>query len=78
MTMSVEHRLKFAALRRQWWRLHMSEKFSSWTNTHKQTNRYEKKNQHYVRHYMYVGGNPVTYMYHASNYLLNCTFFSSM
>ena len=29
MTMSAEHRLKFAALYRQWWRLHMSEQFSS-------------------------------------------------
>ena len=25
MAMSVEHRSKFAALHRQWWRLHMSE-----------------------------------------------------
>ena len=31
MTMSAEHRSKFAAHIRQWWRLHMSEKFSSGT-----------------------------------------------
>ena len=31
MAMSAEHRSKFAALLRQWWRLHMSEKFSSGT-----------------------------------------------
>ena len=29
--MSTEHSSKFAALHRQWWRLHMSEKFSSGT-----------------------------------------------
>ena len=33
MTMSAEYRLKFAAFHRQWWRLHMSEKFSSGTKT---------------------------------------------
>ena len=32
MAMSAEHRSKFVALHRQWWRLHMSEKFSSGTN----------------------------------------------
>ena len=31
MAMSAEHRSKFAALHLQWWRLHMSEKFSSGT-----------------------------------------------
>ena len=42
MAMSAEHRSKFAALRRQWWRLDMSEEFSSGTinsiQTNKQTN----------------------------------------
>ena len=42
MAMSAEHRSKFAALHRQWWRLHMSEKFSSGTINSKQTN------NHYV------------------------------
>ena len=38
MAMSAEHRSNFAALHRQWWRLFMSEKFSSGTNTpNKQT-----------------------------------------
>ena len=37
MAMSVEHRSKFAALHRQWWRLHMSGKFSSGTINSKQT-----------------------------------------
>ena len=37
MAMSDEHRSKFAALHRQWWRLHMSEKFSSGTINPKQT-----------------------------------------
>ena len=31
MAMSAEHRSKFAALHRWWWRLHLSEKFSSGT-----------------------------------------------
>ena len=39
MAMNAEHRSKFAALHRQWWRLHMSEKFSSGTKTPKQTNK---------------------------------------
>ena len=38
MAMSAEHRSKFAALHRPWWRLYMSEKFSSGTKSHKQTN----------------------------------------
>ena len=33
MAISAEHRSKFAAIHRQWWRLHMSEKFSSGTIT---------------------------------------------
>ena len=37
MAMSAEHRSKFAALHRQWWRLHMSYKFSSGTKNPKQT-----------------------------------------
>ena len=38
MSMSAEHRSEFAALRRQWWRLQMSEKFSNGPkkNTNKQ------------------------------------------
>ena len=39
MAMSAEHRSKFAALHRQWWRLHMSEKFSSGTINSKQPNK---------------------------------------
>ena len=38
MAMSAEHRLRFAALQRKSWRLHMSEKFSSGTINPKQTN----------------------------------------
>ena len=38
-----EHRSRFAALHLQWWRLHMSEKFSSGTKNLKQTNK-----QYYV------------------------------
>ena len=40
MAMSAEHRSKFAALHRQWWHLHMSEKFSSETINSKQTNKH--------------------------------------
>ena len=41
MAMSAEHRSKFAARHRQWWRLRMSEKFSSGTkNPNKQTKHY--------------------------------------
>ena len=39
MAISAEHRSKFAALHRQWWHLHMSEKFSSGTINHKQINK---------------------------------------
>ena len=42
MAVSAQHRSKFAALHRQWWRLHMSKKFSSGTETlkkNKQTNK---------------------------------------
>ena len=39
MIMSAEHRSKFLALHRQWWRLHMSKKFSSGTKNPKQTNK---------------------------------------
>ena len=39
MAMSVEHRSKFAALHRQWWRLHISEKFSSWKINSNKTNK---------------------------------------
>ena len=54
MAMSVEHRSKFEALRRQWWRLQMSEEFSSRTinliQTNKQTN--FKKSQ--IEEFMYL------------------------
>ena len=33
MAISAEHRSKFAALHWSWWRLQMSEKFSSGTKT---------------------------------------------
>ena len=45
MALSAEHRSKFAALHRNWWRLHTSEKFSSGTKnpqTNKQTNKQNK------------------------------------
>ena len=41
MAMSAEYRLKFASLHRQWWRLHMSEKFQ--TINPKQTNKQNKQ-----------------------------------
>ena len=43
MAMSAEHRSKFASLHRQWWRLHMSEKFSTGAINHKQTNKQTNK-----------------------------------
>ena len=46
MAMSAEQRSKFAALHRQWWRIHMSEQFSSETiisnQPNKQTNNLNK------------------------------------
>ena len=45
LAMSVEHRSKFAALHWQWWRLHMSEKFSSGTENPKQTNKQTNKHK---------------------------------
>ena len=36
MAMSAEHRSKFAALHREWWRLHIGEKFSSGIRKSKQ------------------------------------------
>ena len=36
MGISAEHRSKFAAHHRQWWRLQMSKKFSSGTKNSKQ------------------------------------------
>ena len=38
MAMSAGHSSKFASIHRQWWRFHMSEKFSSGTKIPKQTN----------------------------------------
>ena len=42
MAISAEHRSKFAALHRQWWHLHMSEKFSSGTIKPKKPNKQTK------------------------------------
>ena len=41
----TEHRSKFAALHRQWWRLQMSEKSSSKMKNTKQTNKQQDGNQ---------------------------------
>ena len=43
MAMSSEHRSKFAALHRQWWRLQMREKFSSGTKNPKTNNKKQTK-----------------------------------
>ena len=43
MSINAAHRGKFAALHRQWWRLHMSKKFQSWTKNSKQTNNLAKE-----------------------------------
>ena len=40
MAISAEHTSKFAALHRQWWRLQMSEKFSSGMKNSRQTNQH--------------------------------------
>ena len=40
MAMSAEYRSKFAALHWLWWRLQVSEKFSSGTINPKPTNKY--------------------------------------
>ena len=37
MAISAEHRSKFGALHRPWWRLHMSEKILEWDKNPKQT-----------------------------------------
>ena len=39
MAMRAEHMSNFAAVHRQWWRLHMSEIFSSGMKNPKQTNK---------------------------------------
>ena len=39
VAMSAEHRSKFSLLHRQWWRLRMSEKFSSRTKTQNKHNK---------------------------------------
>ena len=49
MAISVEHRSKFAALNRQWWRLQMSEKFSSGRS--KQTNNQTDKFNSVILHF---------------------------
>ena len=40
VAMSAEHKSNFAALHWQWCRFHMSEKFSSGTKNHRQTNKH--------------------------------------
>ena len=40
MAISADHRSNFAAIHRQWWRLQMSEKFSSGTKNSKQTKKH--------------------------------------
>ena len=51
MAMSAEHRSKFAALLRQWWRLQMIEKFSSGTKIPKQT---KKQNLYFPVNLIFV------------------------
>ena len=55
MAMSAEHRSKFAAYYRQWWRLHMSEKFSNGTKTPKQTNKQTNSATLYL-YYLHILG----------------------
>ena len=43
VAMTAEHRSKFAALHWQWCRIHISEKFSSGTKNHRQTNKHDFK-----------------------------------
>ena len=45
MVIGAEHMLKLAALRRSWWRLHMSETFSRIKKNQKQTNKQIQFNQ---------------------------------
>ena len=45
MAVSAEHKLKFAALHRQWWRFQVSEKFSSGLKNSKQTNKKSANSQ---------------------------------
>ena len=54
MPMSAEHR-SIAALHRQWWRLHMSEKFPSGTINSIKTNMYQIGNYKWIQQYqLYV------------------------
>ena len=68
MAMSAEYRLNwFAALHRQWWRLHMSEKFQ--TINPKQTNLMSfdikfMKHRHYVQFTHISRGKFVTFVLH--------------
>ena len=48
MAVSAEHRSKFAALHRQCWHLHMSEKFSSGTKNNQTKKKKTKKNFHHI------------------------------
>ena len=57
MAKSAEHKSKFAALHRQWWRPQMSEKFSSGTKNSKQTNNVPAPFTLYI--YMYYFENAV-------------------
>ena len=50
MAISAEHRSKFGALHRSWWRLRMSEKFSSGTKT---------PNKHLTTAFYYLGSSTI-------------------
>ena len=70
MVMSAEHTSKFAAIHRQWWSLHMSEKFSSGTINHKQTNwwpKVSKSNIHSDHNSNPSDNNPVIVPLYTSN-----------
>ena len=54
MAMSADHRSKFAALHRQWCRLHMSEKFSSGTINSKETNKQINSTESTKTYYFFI------------------------
>ena len=56
MVISAEHRSKFAALHRQWWRLQISEQFLRGTQnpkTNKQTNK-QVIEMHTIAHLIFI------------------------
>ena len=55
IAISAEHRWKFVALHRKWWRLHMIEKFSNGTINHKQTNKQSKSGSFAAHHWQWLG-----------------------